>query len=168
TVVSILNEYLPAYATVNVLTEPEIREGIKTYSDWPTIPQLYVRGEFIGGCDIVKEMHANGELSEKLGVKLAQVEPPAVRITESALVALKDALSEAAEGECLRIAVGPRFEHDLTIGPKEKGDVVVTASGIEVAFDRASARKANGLVVDFVDGPEGAGFKLENPNRPKG
>ncbi|MCC7538049.1 MAG: monothiol glutaredoxin, Grx4 family, partial [Deltaproteobacteria bacterium] len=42
TVVSILNEYLPAYATVNVLTEPEIREGIKTYSDWPTIPQLYV------------------------------------------------------------------------------------------------------------------------------
>jgi monothiol glutaredoxin len=45
-----------------VLENPEIREGIKRYSNWPTIPQLYVNGEFIGGCDIIREMHAKGEL----------------------------------------------------------------------------------------------------------
>ena len=47
---------------VNVLENPEIREGIKTFSDWPTIPQLYIKGEFVGGCDIVKEMFEKGEL----------------------------------------------------------------------------------------------------------
>ena len=49
---------------VNVLENQNVREGIKVYSDWPTIPQLYVNGEFIGGCDIVKEMYENGELQE--------------------------------------------------------------------------------------------------------
>ena len=50
----------------NVLEDPELREGIKDYSDWPTIPQLYVKGEFVGGCDIVKEMFEKGELQSKL------------------------------------------------------------------------------------------------------
>ena len=49
---------------INVLENQEIRESIKVYSDWPTIPQLYIKSEFIGGCDIVKEMHESGELSE--------------------------------------------------------------------------------------------------------
>ena len=51
---------------VNVLENQNLREGIKAYSDWPTIPQLYVNNEFIGGCDIVKEMYENGELKKKL------------------------------------------------------------------------------------------------------
>jgi len=50
------------YETVDVLKDPEIRDGIKRYSNWPTIPQVYVAGKFIGGCDIVREMHAAGEL----------------------------------------------------------------------------------------------------------
>jgi len=54
---------------VNVLADLEVREGIKKYSDWPTIPQLYVKGEFIGGCDIVKEMFEKGELQTKLKEK---------------------------------------------------------------------------------------------------
>ena len=49
---------------IDVLAEPTLRDGIKSFSDWPTIPQLYYKGEFIGGCDIVKEMHENGELKE--------------------------------------------------------------------------------------------------------
>jgi len=53
------------YIGVNVLDDPEIREGIKAYSEWPTIPQLYVKGEFVGGCDIVKEMFEKGELQKK-------------------------------------------------------------------------------------------------------
>jgi monothiol glutaredoxin len=57
---------------VNVLEDPEIREGIKKYSDWPTIPQLYIKGEFIGGCDIIKEMFEKGELKAKLAEKKIQ------------------------------------------------------------------------------------------------
>ena len=56
-----------AIQTVNVLEDPEIRAGIKDYSNWPTIPQLYVKGEFIGGSDIMMEMYENGELQQVLG-----------------------------------------------------------------------------------------------------
>jgi monothiol glutaredoxin len=54
---------------INVLEDNEIREGVKTYSDWPTIPQLYIKGEFIGGCDIIKEMFEKGDLQTKLKEK---------------------------------------------------------------------------------------------------
>ena len=54
---------------INVLEDPEVREGIKAYSDWPTIPQLYVKKEFIGGCDIIKEMFENGDLQKKFKEK---------------------------------------------------------------------------------------------------
>ena len=57
------------FNSVNVLDDPEIREGIKIYSDWPTIPQLYIKGEFIGGCDIIKEMFEKKELQSKLDEK---------------------------------------------------------------------------------------------------
>jgi monothiol glutaredoxin len=55
------------FASVNVLADPEIRQGIKEYSNWPTIPQLYVNGEFVGGCDIMREMYESGELQQVLG-----------------------------------------------------------------------------------------------------
>ncbi len=65
-VIQILDRFLPSYTTVDALGDPEIREGIKAYSSWPTIPQLYIDGEFIGGCDIVQEMFASGELEKTL------------------------------------------------------------------------------------------------------
>lgn len=71
-VVKVLDAVGTAYASVNVLADPLIREAIKEYSDWPTIPQLYVRGEFVGGCDIVREMYASGELSEMIAPESAQ------------------------------------------------------------------------------------------------
>lgn len=61
-VVEILKQYKVKYTEYNVLTEPNLREDIKKYSDWPTIPQLYIKGEFIGGCDIVYDMYQAGEL----------------------------------------------------------------------------------------------------------
>jgi monothiol glutaredoxin len=57
---------LPLFFSVDVLEEPAIREGIKIFSNWPTIPQLYVRGEFVGGCDIMREMFESGELQQLL------------------------------------------------------------------------------------------------------
>lgn len=65
-VAAILDHYRVPYAAINVLLDPAIREGIKVYTNWPTIPQLYVKQEFIGGCDIVTEMHESGELAELL------------------------------------------------------------------------------------------------------
>lgn len=65
-VVQILDQLIPEYTTVDVLSDPDVRQGIKEYASWPTIPQLYVGGEFVGGCDIVTEMYQSGELREAL------------------------------------------------------------------------------------------------------
>jgi len=66
TVVQILTYLEAPFSSTNVLEDENIREGIKEYSNWPTIPQLYFKGEFIGGCDIIKEMFESGELKEEL------------------------------------------------------------------------------------------------------
>ena len=73
-VAGILNYLEVNFKDVNVLEDDEIRQGIKDFSDWPTIPQLYIKGEFIGGCDIVREMYESGELQDLLqdkGVAIA-------------------------------------------------------------------------------------------------
>ncbi|PCI02673.1 MAG: monothiol glutaredoxin, Grx4 family [Zetaproteobacteria bacterium] len=65
-VCAILSGHDVPFSAINVLLDPSVREGIKEFSDWPTIPQLYVGGEFVGGCDIVSEMHEDGELATLL------------------------------------------------------------------------------------------------------
>jgi len=69
TVSNILKHLNVNFKSVNVLDDPNLRQGIKEFSDWPTIPQLYIKGEFIGGCDIVKELFENGELKQLLEQK---------------------------------------------------------------------------------------------------
>lgn len=69
TMVQVLSILGVKFKGIDVLADDEIREGIKAYSDWPTIPQLYVKGEFLGGCDIVREMYQSGELGEVLAEK---------------------------------------------------------------------------------------------------
>ena len=73
--VQILTNLGVKFSSVNVLENDEMREGIKKFSDWPTIPQLYVKKEFIGGCDIIKEMFESGELLELLNTKGIEVNP---------------------------------------------------------------------------------------------
>jgi len=63
-VVQVLTHLGVQFKGIDILSEPELREGIKVYSNWPTIPQLYVKGEFVGGCDIIREMFETGELME--------------------------------------------------------------------------------------------------------
>lgn len=76
-VVQILGYIGVPYASVNVLDDQEVREGIKAYSNWPTIPQLYVKGEFVGGCDITREMFQSGELQALFEEKGIAVKQPA-------------------------------------------------------------------------------------------
>ena len=74
-VVQVLNQVGVKFSSVNVLDSDDMREGIKQFSNWPTIPQLYVKEEFVGGCDIIKEMHENGELLELLNTRGIEINP---------------------------------------------------------------------------------------------
>lgn len=171
-VVQILNGIIPKYETVNVLADPAIRDGIKEFSSWPTIPQLYVGGQFVGGCDIVKELHASGELRQLLGGTSASVAPatsasagapPAIRISDRAAEAFRGA---GAEGDDrLRLEISSTFRYDLYFAPSNDGDIEVTSNGVALRFDAASAARADGLSIDFVDGPSG-GFKIVSPHEP--
>ena len=76
-VVQILDYVGADYTDVNVLADMDLREGIKTYSNWPTIPQLYIKGEFVGGCDIIREMFQAGELHDLFAEKGVAVTKPA-------------------------------------------------------------------------------------------
>jgi len=163
-VVGILKELGVGFETVNVLADPAVRDGIKEYSSWPTIPQLYVGGEFLGGCDIVKEMYASGDLQKKLGLEEKPVTPPKVTLDELAVKAIKDA--DEGAGEHLRLEISPEFQYELYFGPKEAGDVAVVAGGITVLFDKQSAKRADGIHIKWVETSDGGAFKIENPNEP--
>jgi monothiol glutaredoxin len=172
TVTQILNKLVPQYATVNVLADPQVREGIKAFSEWPTIPQLYVDGKFVGGCDIVREMFQAGELHQLLGVSKAP-EPAATprtapKITVSPAARLAIEAAKGDESGSLRLEISDDFEHALSIDEPSDDDFSVDAGGITVLIDPDSAQRANGVQIDFENGPSAdqGGFKVENPNEP--
>ncbi|HSC89458.1 MAG TPA: Grx4 family monothiol glutaredoxin [Polyangiaceae bacterium] len=162
--VEVLDSLLENYATVDVLAHPEIREGIKEFSDWPTIPQLFVRGEFLGGADIVAEMFESGALHEKLGLTGGQAAPPRITVSERAATALRGYLGDS--GEVILLDIGRDFHSGLSLGPQPAQAVTVVSGGLTLAMDRLTAGRADGLLIDFVDTPEGQAFKLDNPNEP--
>jgi len=165
TVVNILRESgVKDFKDVNILQRVDLREGIKEYANWPTIPQLYVGGEFVGGCDIVRELFGSGELFEVLGTKPPEVKPPTITITDAAQLAIR----AASEGESglLRIEISQQYEYALSIDEPKPADLTVSVGALSVLLDRASAARAEGLRIDFSDGEAGGGFKIENPNEP--
>ena len=164
TVVGILDELVPEYETFNVLDDAAARDGIKEYSSWPTIPQLFIGGEFVGGCDIITELHGSGELHGQLGLSVEAVEAPEIEVSPRALEAFSGALE--ADEDCVRVQIDARFENELSVGPAGKGDLTVEKEGVRFIFDRGSARRSQGLSIDFVDTPQGQAFKLDNPNEP--
>jgi len=165
TVVQILGGLFADFKAVNVLRDPEIRQGIKDFSNWPTIPQLYVHGEFIGGCDIVREMYQSGDLHKLLGVDSSAVEAPTIRVTPRAAEVLKNALAESEPGEVIHLAVDAAFRTDLHIAPKGASDIQIAAD-VPLVVDPASAQRASGVTIDFVEQGGQAGFKIDNPNAP--
>jgi monothiol glutaredoxin len=168
-VVEMLDTWIDDYATVDVIADAELRDAIKTFADWPTIPQLYVAGEFIGGADILRELFDQGELGNTLGVVDQAITPPTITVTEAAAAAILAAFAspEIEEGDVLRLAVDNRYRNDLSIGPRRPGDVIVEARGVVIGLDRASARRAEGVSLDYVETAEGVGFKIDNPAAPQ-
>lgn len=167
-VVNILNTLVPKYTTVNILTDVDVRTGMKEYSDWPTFPQLFIKGEFVGGADIVRQMHENGELEKKLGGLVVAAKPPTLTVSPRAAAELTAALKEGSPGDVIHLTITPSWEHQLDIGGKEAGHVTIESNGVTLQLDRASAQRAEGVSVDFIEAPDGGGFKIENPNRPPG
>lgn len=165
-VVNILNTLVPKYTTVNILSDQDIRTGMKEYSDWPTFPQLFIKGEFVGGADIVRQMHEAGDLEKKLGDLVAPAKVPSLTVTPAAAKELKAALAEASPGDVIHLTITPSWEHQLDLGGKEASHVTIETNGVTVQLDRASAGRAQGVSVDFIEGPDGGGFKIDNPNRP--
>jgi monothiol glutaredoxin len=166
-VVGILDRLLPDYQTFDVLSAPDVRDGIKEYSSWPTIPQLYIEGEFVGGCDIVKEMHVSGELHETLGLPSpAQVAPPSVRVTDEAAQMIREAMASSDFKE-IHVKIDAVFNHSLGFGPREGGEVEARAGEFTFLFDPDSATRADGLVIGFAESSEGRGLTVENPNQPQ-
>lgn len=166
-VVDILDELLDEYVTRDVISDPALREGIKTFSEWPTLPQLYVGGKLVGGADIVTELHKAGELLEVLRAATPDAGPraevrPEILVTEAAARAFR----EFAEGErpTVRMAIDRDFDVVLELEPARHGDLVLDLGELSIAMDRKSATRANGVTIDFVESARG--FKIDNPNKP--
>src|SRR5690606_865569 len=113
--------------------------------------------EFLGGCDIVRQMDAEGELVKALGDVVAKIEPPSVTVTDAAAAVFRQASAEGDRDDDLRVTIDAAYRHDLSLGPSQEHDVAVITNGIKLVFDPASARRASGLVIDYVEEPQ-AGF----------
>ena len=168
TVVSILDSIVPDYQTIDVLSAPQLRDGIKTYSSWPTIPQLYVKGEFVGGCDIIQEMMGSGELYSVFGVEPIEVVPPRITVSPAARKALEQAASQhGGSGRELHLSVDATFQSHLSIAPRQGSDIEAITPDLLLLLDPISASRADGITIDVADTPNGQAFRVDNPNAPQ-
>lgn len=164
-VVELLDRLLMDYATFDVLSDPAMRDGIKTYSDWPTIPQLYVNQEFVGGCDIVTNLFNNGELATILKLKKAS-KAPHIELSPKASEHFKKASAQKNSDEEIRLSIAPNFEHGLVFDEPKNEDFHLHIGDIKLIMDPYSATRAENLKIDFVEDNLDSGFSFENPNEP--
>lgn len=164
--VGILGGMLDSYHSVDVLEDADIREGIKLYGSWPTIPQLYVGGELVGGSDIIESMLNSGELHAMFGLEAPDRTPPAITITPAAAEAINRAMDDVEEGIGLHMSVDARFNAQFALKPIDGSEIVTRAAGIRIHLDLASAPRAQGIEIDWVDNARGSGLAIRNPNAP--
>lgn len=164
--VGLLDSILNDYSSVDVLQDQDIREGIKVYGNWPTIPQLYIDGELVGGCDIVTAMFNSNELHDMLGVEPPDRTPPEVTITDAAAGKIREAMT-GNEGAGLHFAVDASWQSQFNVAPVEGHEIKVETNGITLVFDLASAQRARGAVIDWVDTMQSEGITISLPQAPK-
>ena len=162
----VLNELLPDYLSVDVLEDAQLRDAIKAFGNWPTIPQLYVKGELIGGADIVQSMYANGQLQELLGVPAPDRTPPQITISDAAARAIAGALAEGDAGLDLHLAIDAQYHAQFHLDQADANEICSHANGIAIYMDLASANRARGVRIDWVETAQGAGLAIDNPNAP--
>ena len=154
------------FTHVDVLSDPDIREGIKAYGDWPTIPQLYIGGELVGGSDIVEQMANSGELHAALDLPPPDRTPPQVSVTDAAARMLRQAIDDAGGEVVVQLDIDPHFRTRLQLAAADPNAVATTASGIPLQLPVAAARRADGLSIDWADDARGRGLVIDNPNAP--
>ena len=154
------------YAHVDVLADPEIREGIKAYGEWPTIPQLYIGGELVGGSDIIEQMANSGELQGALGLPPPDRTPPRIEIGPAAVDMLRNAIKDAGGDVVVRMDIDPQYRTRLHLAQSDSNAITVNVDDIRVQFDLAAARRAEGLRIDWADDERGRGLVIDNPNAP--
>jgi monothiol glutaredoxin len=164
--VSILDTLVSEYETVDVLADATLREGIKTYGQWPTIPQLYVNSELIGGCDIVTELFQSGELFDLLGLEAPAHTVPKITFSDKAAAAVRHALDQQPDEMSLHIRIDARWQSHLELAPIKAHEIRADANDIAVHMDPSTAQRANGLFVDIVETLQGSDFTFENTNAP--
>jgi monothiol glutaredoxin len=131
-VVGILGQLLPEYGSFDVLSDREVREAIKEFSSWPTIPQLYVDGEFQGGCDIVKELYASGELRLLRGGEASPTR--GLPVSDDAAERCAVIASQEASSH---VAIDASFS-TRSLGPREGHEIAASSNGLTILFDRDS------------------------------
>ncbi|MEM1410750.1 MAG: Grx4 family monothiol glutaredoxin [Pseudomonadota bacterium] len=162
----ILDSLVGDYQTYDVLQDEAIREGIKEYGQWPTIPQLYIKGELVGGCDIVTGMFNSGELHDLLGLEQPDRTPPEITITPKAAEKIHEAM-QGHSGIGLHLQIDPDFQARFQLAPPEGNEIAADAGGITVLFDVASAQRARGAAIDWVETVQGEGLSINLPEAPK-
>ncbi len=167
-VVQVLNRLLPRYQTFDVLSDSEVREGVKEFSDWPTIPQLYIDGEFMGGCDIVKEMYDSGELHDALGMERPALTGDQVEISISAEAEriLRDAQrqQQARQHDVqLHFGIDAKFQPFLGFGPATGTELRVPVGGLYFLLDQDSAARARGASITVVESEHGQRLDVDIP-----
>lgn len=155
------------YVHVDVLADGAIREGIKAYGDWPTIPQLYIDRELVGGSDIIEQMANSGELHTVLGLSAPDRTPPSITVTPAAAEMLRKAIADAGGAVVVKLDIDRNFRTRLQLAQDDPAAITVTAEGVRVQFDLAGARRAEGVTIDFADDLRGRGLVVDNPNAPK-
>ncbi|MDX1379957.1 MAG: Grx4 family monothiol glutaredoxin [Xanthomonadales bacterium] len=163
--VAVLKSLLPSFSSFNVLEDEEIREGIKVYGNWPTIPQLYVDGELVGGCDIVTAMFNSGELHETFGLEPPDRSPPEITITDEAAEKIRAAMGDHA-GVGLHFHVDGDWQSQFTLGPVEGHEIRAESNGIELYMDVGSAERARGAKIEWVETLQGEGLSIHLPEAP--
>jgi monothiol glutaredoxin len=163
--IAALDSLLPDYASVNVLDDAEIREGIKAYGNWPTIPQLYIDGELVGGCDIVLNMLNSGELHECLDLAPPDRTPPEITITTGAATQLKETL-RGHEGIDLHFQVDANWNSQFNLAPAEGNEIIAESNGVRILMDLATAQRARGAMIDWVSSIQGEGLSVDLPQAP--
>lgn len=164
--VAALNDLDTAFAHVDVLADPAIREGIKQYGDWPTIPQLYIDHELIGGSDIVEQMVHSGELHAALGLQPPDRTPPRIELTSAAVAMLRQAIADAGSEVVVEIGVDSNFRTRLNLAQRDTRAITLRVDGIPMQLDPPSAKRAQGLRIDWADDARGRGLVVDNPNAP--
>jgi monothiol glutaredoxin len=161
-VVQILDGLIGEYDTVDVLSDPDIRDGIKEFSSWPTIPQLYLKGEFVGGCDIITDLYNSGELHSMLGLKAPERTVPKIEITDAAAARFREFLDRSPD-KALTLAIDARNQPSLGLAPPQGSEIVAESKGIKVLMDLGTASRAEGTRIDAVEQNGGIGFKVDVP-----